>query len=68
MVGWGCDGIKREGGSGTQKFVYQKWPDQIFPIVILFFPAMVPLVLGGGEGGHKAMVGSWGGGVQGGLA
>ena len=23
------------GGSGTQQFVYQKWPDQIFPIVNL---------------------------------
>ena len=22
-----------EGGSGTQKFVYQKWPDKSFPFV-----------------------------------
>ena len=22
-----------EGGSGTQNFVYQKWPDKIFPVV-----------------------------------
>ena len=30
----GCirrEGERGGGGSGTQKFVYQKWPDQIFP-------------------------------------
>ena len=33
---------KGEGGSGTQKFVYQKWPESIFPSVNLFslFPTM----------------------------
>ena len=25
------------GRSGTQKFVYQKWPDQIFPVVNFVF-------------------------------
>ena len=36
-------------GSGTQKFVYQKGPDKIFPIVnFVFFPTMVTLVWGGG--------------------
>ena len=25
------------GGSGSQKFVYQKWPDQIFPLVNFVF-------------------------------
>ena len=35
------------GGSGTQKFVYQKWSDQIFPICKFhFFP--VTLIWGGG--------------------
>ena len=33
------------GGSRTQKFVYQKWPKKIFPIVnFVFFPTMVSLV------------------------
>ena len=27
------EGGERGGGSGTQNFVYQKWPDQIFPMV-----------------------------------
>ena len=30
--------------------MYQKWPDQIFPIVNFGFPTMVTLVWGGGEG------------------
>ena len=30
--------------------MYQKWPDQIFPIVNFVFPTMVTLVWGGGEG------------------
>ena len=34
-------------GSGTQKFVYQKLPDKIFPVQISFFLTMVS---GGGEG------------------
>ena len=38
------------GGSGTQKCVYQKWPDQIFPIANFVFPTMVTLVCGGGGG------------------
>ena len=36
------------GGSGTQTFVYHQWPDQIFPMVISFFPTKVTLILGGG--------------------
>ena len=40
--------MRHAPGGVTQKSVYQKWPDQIFPIVILFFPTMVTLVLGGG--------------------
>ena len=28
------------GGSGTQKFVYQKWPDQIVPVVNFIFLAL----------------------------
>ena len=28
---------ERRGGSGTQKFVYQKWPDKIFPMVNFVF-------------------------------
>ena len=35
---------KGGGGSGTQKVVYQKWPDKTFPIVN--FPTMVTLVWG----------------------
>ena len=32
-------GVWGGGGSGTQKIVYQKWPNQNFPIVIfVFFP------------------------------
>ena len=27
-----------EGGSGTQKFVYQKWPNKIFRMVNVVFP------------------------------
>ena len=26
-------GEEKGGGAGTQKFVYPKWPDQIFPFV-----------------------------------
>ena len=39
----GC--IRRGGkGFGTQMFVYQNWPHNIFPIVNFVFPAMVTLV------------------------
>ena len=41
------------GGSGTQKFVHQKWPDQIFPIVCFVLS-------------HDDHFGFWGG-VQGGT-
>ena len=34
------------GGSGTQKFVDQKWPDQIFPILNFDSPTLVTLVWG----------------------
>ena len=38
---------KRGGGagSGTQKFVYQKWPKSICSSVIFFLPTMTPLLL-----------------------
>ena len=40
--------------SGTRKFLYQKWPDQIFPICkISSCPTMVTFVLGGGPGGGR---------------
>ena len=39
------------GGSGTQKFVYQKWPDQNFPIVNFRFSHDGHFGLGGGGGG-----------------
>ena len=35
-------------GSGTQKFVYQKWPDKIFPMADFVFPSMVTPSMGGG--------------------
>ena len=35
------------GGFGTQKFVYQKWPDQIFPIVNFIFSHDGPFGRGG---------------------
>ena len=38
-------------GSGTQNFVYQKWPDQISSIVNFVFPHYGHLGLGGMEGG-----------------
>ena len=38
------------GGSGTQKCVYQKWPDQLFPIVNCVFPHDGHFGLGGGGG------------------
>ena len=41
------------GAPGTQKFVYQKWPNQIFPMVHIFFP-------------HDGHFGLEGGGVRGG--
>ena len=43
------------GGSGTQKFVYQKWPDKIFPMVHFVFS-------------HDDHFGLEGGGVQGVVA
>ena len=46
-------GRRGGGGSGTQKFVYQKWPYKIFSVVNFVFPTMVTLVRGGGGGaGH----------------
>ena len=39
--------------SGTQEFVYQKWPDKIFPMVNFVLATMVTLVWGGGGGGSK---------------
>ena len=51
----GC--IRREGGgSGTQKFVYQKWADEIFSIVNFFFAhhGHFGLGWGGGSGGSSS--------------
>ena len=54
---WHCKATTREvldeggGGSGTQKFVYQKWPNQIFPIVNFGFSYNGHFGLGGGGGG-----------------
>ena len=42
---------RRGGGSGTQNFVYQKWPDDFPNCKFGFFPTMVTLVLG--EGGSR---------------
>ena len=39
------------GGFGTQKFVFQKWPDQIFPFVNLVFCRDGHFGLGGGGRG-----------------
>ena len=71
-LGWGWGGTGglekyqkrgRGGGSGAQNFVYQKWPDQIFPIVNFVFSHDGPFGLGGGGvqgwGWHKVR----GGGV-----
>ena len=45
-------------GSGTQNFVYQKWPHQVFHIVNFGLSHFVTLVLGGGGpgGGEGPMV------------
>ena len=42
-----------EGGRGfwTQNLVYQKWPDQIFPLVNFVFPRNGHFGLGRGGGG-----------------
>ena len=53
-------------GSGTQKFVYQKWPDQFFPIVnFVFFPQWSLWSGGGGAllapGAHLLAPGGGGG-------
>ena len=41
-----------EGGQGTQKIVYQKWPDQIFPVANFVFSHDGHFGLdGGGPGG-----------------
>ena len=41
----------RGGGSGTRKFVYQKWPDQIFSIVKFLFSRDSHFGLAGGGRG-----------------
>ena len=41
---------KSGGVSGTQKFVYQNWPDQIFPTLNFVLPPRRPLWSGGGGG------------------
>ena len=48
------------GGFGTEKFVYQKWPDEIFPIAnFIFPPTMVPSLWGGGAGPGGGVGGSF---------
>ena len=55
--GGGANIRKEEGGggrgSGTQKFVYQKWPNQIFPFVNFVFPHDGHFGLGGGASGSS---------------
>ena len=46
------------GGSGTQKILYQKWPDQIFPFVNVVLPTTVTLVCSGGVQGGEGGAGS----------
>ena len=47
------------GGGGTQKIVYQQWPDTVLPTANSVFSHNRPFGLGGGE------VGLWvGGGVS----
>ena len=41
------------GGSGAQKFVYQKWPDQIVPFANFIFPHDGHFGLGGGVRGGR---------------
>ena len=48
--GWGREVLGGWGGSGTQKFVYRKWPDQIFPMVNFVFSHDGPFGWGGGGG------------------
>ena len=47
------------GGSGTQKFVYQKWPDQIFPFVNFVFSHDGHFGLEGGGGVPPSSYGVW---------
>ena len=42
------------GGSGTQKFVYQKWPHQIFPIGNVVISDDGHFGLGGPGGGGSS--------------
>ena len=53
--GGGGGVLRGEGGQGTQKIVYQKWPDQIFPVVNFVFSHDGHFGLGGGgvvQGGY----------------
>ena len=43
-------GVGGGGEARTQKFVYQKWPDQIFPFVNFIFSHDGHFGLGGGGG------------------
>ena len=45
--------LEKGGGSGTQNFVYQKWPHKIFPTVNSVFPTMVTWVWRRGGGGSR---------------
>ena len=49
-------------GSGTHKFVHQKWRDQIFPMVNFVVFSQWSLWFGGREGGGLVQ-GVWGGGT-----
>ena len=61
------EGEEGGGGSGTQKFVYQKWPDQIFPMVNFVVSHDGHFGLGPGGGDPPIVYGGsttslWGGG------
>ena len=43
--------VLRGGGSGTKKYVYHKWPDQISPIANFVFSHDGPFGMGRGGGG-----------------
>ena len=47
-------GVCWGGVSGTQKFLYQKWPDTFIQRYVSFIPTMVSLVWGAGKGGGGA--------------
>ena len=53
-LGWGVGGVGGGGGSETQKFVYQKWPNKIFLMVNFVLSSDGHFGLEGGGGGTIA--------------